>query len=166
MGRHDEVEKLTQLGCRKRNGRVSRSVVEPDLITFNDPSTRKHHAGDVPFEFIAFRGPEDPLLRTPQDLCRIGSIQQRQPESIETTSSGVAHSVIEDQPSLRCLQRRRRQSDLPRVPPAAQARRPRWTPENRPSIDSSKPAITGVVTETVQLLIESWSSGLLFFLFH
>ena len=27
--------------------------------------------------------------------------------------------------------------------------RPRWTPENRPSIDSSKPAITGVATETV-----------------
>jgi hypothetical protein len=25
---------------------------------------------------------------------------------------------------------------------------PRWTPENRPSIDSSKPATTSVVTET------------------
>jgi hypothetical protein len=28
---------------------------------------------------------------------------------------------------------------------------PRWTPENRPSIDSSKPATTGVATETRQL---------------
>jgi hypothetical protein len=26
---------------------------------------------------------------------------------------------------------------------------PRWTPENRPSIDTSKPATTGVATETV-----------------
>ena len=26
---------------------------------------------------------------------------------------------------------------------------PRWTPENRPLIDTSKPATTGVVTETV-----------------
>ena len=39
---------------------------------------------------------------------------------------------------------------------------PRWTPENRPSIDSSKPATTGVATETRQLLIDR-SSGLRFF---
>ena len=30
---------------------------------------------------------------------------------------------------------------------------PRWTPENRPLIDTSKPATTGVATETVGLLI-------------
>ena len=39
---------------------------------------------------------------------------------------------------------------------------PRWTPENRPSIDSSKPATTGVATETRQLLIDR-SSDLRFF---
>jgi hypothetical protein len=40
---------------------------------------------------------------------------------------------------------------------------PRWTPENRPSIDTSKPATTGRGDRDLQLLIESLSSGLLFF---
>ena len=40
---------------------------------------------------------------------------------------------------------------------------PRWTPENRPSIDTSKPATTGLGDRDLQLLIESLSSGLLFF---
>src|SRR5713101_4124914 len=39
---------------------------------------------------------------------------------------------------------------------------PRWTPENRPSIDTSKPATTGRGDRDLQL-IESLSSGLPFF---
>ena len=40
---------------------------------------------------------------------------------------------------------------------------PRWTPENRPSIDTSKPATTGRGDRDRQLLIESLSSGLRLF---
>src|SRR6185369_18084837 len=82
-------------------------------------STRKHDIAHITRSFVVLAGTEDPLIAAPQHSARVIQIQQREPQPVKAPSRRNAHTVINDQPSIRRFNRRRRQTNLIGIPPRA-----------------------------------------------
>src|SRR5262249_17855313 len=115
----DPIQQLSQLGRGQTDRGVRGAIVQTQLVTsfvMYHPA-REDDIAHVARSLVRLMRTKDPLVSSPDRSAGNLQIQQRQSQSVKTAGRSIAHAVIDDQPSVWRLNRRRRETDFVSVPP-------------------------------------------------
>ena len=100
-------EQLRETGCGKGYAGVCSTVVEPHRISISYPAAWKYDLVNISENFVTLFRRKDPLIRPRKDSARIFQIQKSQPQPVNRAAGRRPDTMVENQPTLISLERRR-----------------------------------------------------------
>ena len=115
----DVRDDIGQPRGRDGDARVRGAVVDPELVRRRvvDPAAREDDTRDIAGLLVRLDWPHDPPVAPVEDDPWILEVEEGEADPVDRAARRVVDAVVEDEPALGRLERRRPEADLPGVPP-------------------------------------------------